>query len=235
MTSRINALTNAIREDLLHAEGVKRTPYPRRGATVFASGMPAGLVYFLDSGLVKIERTAEGNKDLLLSIIAGGEIFGEQALLGEAVYNVTATMMESGTVYSIPVDAFLRFCDRRPEVWRLVARYLLLRREELERKVEHLCVSDVRQRILFYLGELARLNPATDSSGSVIHISQNELASLVGATRETTSTTLNTLARQGLVTLGHRLVLIPSLESVNEAMNTAKMAAAKSATNGPGN
>jgi hypothetical protein len=44
---------------------------------------------------------------------------------------------------------------------------------------------------------------------------------LVGATRETTSTTLNALARQGLIVLGHRLVMIPSLDLMRKAMNPA--------------
>lgn len=225
MSSRFSPLTNAIREDLLNAEGVRRLAFPRRGATVFTSGAPANQIYFLDSGLVKIEKSTESNKDLLLGIIAPGEIFGEPALLGESVYAVTACVMEPATVYSIPAETFLRFCDRRPEVWRMIVRYLLQRKEDLERKVEHLCVSDVRQRILYYLGELAKLHPATDGApGSVIHISQNELASLVGATRETTSTTLNALARQGLISLGHRLVMISSLEKINDAMNSSQMA-----------
>lgn len=224
MTPRLSTLANLIREDLLHAEGVRKISFPRRGATVFASGTPATQVYFLESGLIKIERTSGGNKDLLLGLVAPGDVFGEQALLGETVYTVTATLMEPGTIYSIPTEAFLRFCDRRPEAWRLIVRHLLIRKEELERKVEHLCVSDVRQRILFYLTDLARLSPPADGAGQVIHISQNELASLVGATRETTSTTLNALARQGLISLGHRLVIIPSLDTIQEAMNTARMA-----------
>jgi CRP/FNR family transcriptional regulator, cyclic AMP receptor protein len=231
MTSRLSALANAIREDLLHAEGVRKLSFPRRGATVFASGTPATQIYFLDSGLIKIERTTDANKDLLLGLIPAGEIFGEQALLGEAVYTVTATVMEAGIAYSVPTESFLRFCERRPETWRLVVRYLLMRKDELERKVEHLCVSDVRQRILYYLSELAKLSAPADSAGYVIHISQNELASLVGATRETTSTTLNSLARQGLISLGHRLVMVPSLETVNEAMSNSKLA--KTAATGP--
>jgi CRP/FNR family transcriptional regulator, cyclic AMP receptor protein len=226
MNPRYSGLGNLIREDLLHSEGVRKLAFPRRGATVFASGTPATQVFFLDSGLIKIEKTTEGNKDLLLGLIAPGEVFGEQALLGEASYSVNASMMEPGTAWSIPTDVFLRFCDRRPEAWRMLARYILMRKEELERKVEHLCVSDVRQRILYYLTELAKLTPAPEGSEIVIHISQNELASLVGATRETTSTTLNSLSRQGLITLGHRLVTIPSLEGINEAMNTSRMARA---------
>jgi CRP/FNR family transcriptional regulator len=183
MNPRYSALGNLIREDVLHSEGVRKMSFPRRGATVFASGTPATQVFFLDSGLVKIERTTEGNKDLLLGLVAPGEVFGEQALLGDAAYTVTASMMESGTAWS------------------------------------------------YYLTELAKLTPATDGSDIVIHISQNELASLVGATRETTSTTLNSLARQGLISLGHRLVMIPSLDGVSEAMNTSRMA--RGATTGP--
>jgi CRP/FNR family transcriptional regulator len=108
--------------------------------------------------------------------------------------------------------------------------HFLIRKDELERKVEHLCLSDVKQRIVYYLQELARLNPVNEPAGNVIHISQNELASLVGATRETTSTTLNALARQGLIVLGHRLVMIPSLQMLRESVSPLKTA--KTATSG---
>jgi len=178
-------------------------------------------VFFLEAGLVKIERISEGNKEILLSVVAPGEIFGEQALTGEGAFSVSAKVLESGIAYSIPTDTFARFAERRPEVWRLLLQHLLLRKDELERKIEHLCHSDVKERLVYYLEELARLNPSHDPSGSVIHISQNELASLVGATRETTSTTLNALARQGLIALGHRLVMIPSLEMLRDSVNGA--------------
>lgn len=216
---RLNALANAIREDLLPADGIKKLILNRRAAAVYSVGTPANHVFFLDAGLVKIERTTEANKEILLSVIAPGELFGEQALMGEGAFNASAKVLESGIAYSIPTEAFQKFCDRRPEVWRLLTQHLLLRKDELERKIEHLCQSDVKERLVYYLEELARLNPTHDSNGSVIHISQNELASLVGATRETTSTTLNALARQGLITLGHRLVMIPSLDTLREATN----------------
>jgi len=218
---RLNALANAIREELLPLDGVKKLILNRRAAAVFSVGTPANHVFFLDAGLVKIERVTDGNKEILLSVVAPGEIFGEQALTGEGAFNASAKVLESGIAYSIPTDSFQRFCDRRPEVWRLLMQHLLLRKDELERKIEHLCHSDVKERLVYYLDELARLNPGHDPSGSVIHISQNELASLVGATRETTSTTLNALARQGLIGLGHRLVMIPSLDMLRDSVNGA--------------
>jgi CRP/FNR family transcriptional regulator, cyclic AMP receptor protein len=223
---RLSALANAIREDLLTAEGVRKLILSRRAAAIFSIGTPANHVYFLDSGLVKIEKTTDSDKEILLGVVSAGELFGEQGLLGESVFTASAKVLESGVAYSIPTDVFQRFCERRPDVWRLLINHFLNRKSELERKIEHLCHSDVKQRLVYYLEDLARLNPTHDPGGTVIHISQNELASLVGATRETTSTTLNTLARQGLIALGHRLVMIPSLEALRDAINPAKTAKA---------
>jgi CRP/FNR family transcriptional regulator len=183
-------------------------------------------VYFLDSGLVKIEKTADANRELLLSVVAAGEIFGEQGLLGDTAFSFSAKVLESGVAYAIPTDVFQKFCERRPDVWRLVIQHLLERKQELERKVEHLCESDVKQRLVYYMQELARLNASGDTRGSVIHISQNELASLIGATRETTSTTLNALARQGLIELAHRLVRIPSLQALQDGAGSRSAKAA---------
>jgi len=201
----------------MSAEGVRKLILSRRAAAIFTSGTPANHLYFLDSGLVKIERTGDASREILLTVVAAGEIFGEQAIIGEGVFTASARVLESGVAYSIPTDVFQRICERRPDIWRLVVAHCLQRKEDLERKIEHLCHSDVRERLIYYLQDLARLSPSHDPSGSVIHISQNELASLVGATRETTSTTLNALARQGLIALGHRLLMIPSLEMLREA------------------
>jgi CRP/FNR family transcriptional regulator, cyclic AMP receptor protein len=223
---RLSALASAIREDLLTAEGVRKLILSRRAAAIFSVGTPANHVYFLDSGLVKIEKTTDSDKEILLGVVAAGELFGEQGLLGDSVFTASAKVLESGVAFSIPTDVFQRFCERRPDVWRLLLQHFLHRKSELERKIEHLCHSDVKQRLVYYLEDLARLNPSHDPGGTVIHISQNELASLVGATRETTSTTLNTLARAGLIALGHRLVMIPSLEALRESINPAKSAKA---------
>lgn len=230
---RVSALATAIREDLLSADGVRKLVLSRRATVIYSVGTPANHVYFLESGLVKIEKLSDQNKDLLLNVVASGEIFGEQAITGEGVFTSSAKALETGVAYSIPTDVFQRFCERRPDVWRLVVQHFLNRKEELERKIEHLCHSDVKQRLVYYLEDLARLNPAREPGGNVIHISQNELASLVGATRETTSTTLNALARQGLIALGHRLVMVPSLDMLRESVSAGRNAAKTTAVGTP--
>ena len=149
-------------------------------------------------------------------MVAAGEIFGEQAIIGEGVFTASARVLESGVAYSIPSDVFQRICERRPDIWRLVVAHCLQRKEDMEQK-DRTSLPQRRPRAAHLLSSglaptvaVSRLERQRD------HISQNELASLVGATRETTSTTLNALARQGLIALGHRLVMIPSLEMLRE-------------------
>ena len=128
----------------------------------------------------------------------------------------------------IPRDLFLAVCDRRLELWREISTILLERKRDLEKKIELLCLRDVEYRILYYMAQLAKLHSARSTNGECsIPLSQGELASLIGATRETTSTTLNALARRGIIRLGRRQLIVPSVEGIlaaaDQRTRTAKV------------
>jgi len=154
---RLTALASALQEDLIHRDGVTKLVLSRRTSAVFTSGTPATHVYFLESGLVKIEKITESGKDILLGVVASGELFGEQGLLGEGVFPVSAKVMDAGIAYAIPTQLFQSFCEGRSDLWRLVVKHLLTKKGNVERKIEHLCMSDVKERIVYYLDDLAKL------------------------------------------------------------------------------
>jgi CRP/FNR family transcriptional regulator len=104
-------------------------------------------------------------------------------------------------------------------VWKSIAEQLLSREQQLEEKVALLCLHDVEYRILHYLLSLGQVFGVNGAAEYSIPLSQSELAHLIGATRETTSTTLNTLARRGVVKLGRRLLMVSSVETVRAALN----------------
>jgi CRP/FNR family transcriptional regulator len=198
------ALADVVREEFLSEPAVRRLTAPRRGHVLFTAGALAREIFYIESGVIKLEH-ATSDQNILIGVLGAGQLCGEAALIGEAAHQVTATTMEASTALAIPTDTFQRVCDRRPEVWRAVLGVVLECSAELQRRFVQLCVSDVRDRILRQLDVLASI---PGGAPGVIHISQIELASMVGATRETTSTTLNALAREGLVTLGHRKLLL---------------------------
>lgn len=218
MESTLTSLAGSVRSELLHLDGVSKFSPNRRFATIFSEGSPADSLFYVESGLVKLFKRGEESKEIIIDVPSAGSLFGEQGVVAEGTRNVSAEVLQEGVIYVIPRDLFLRFCDERPQVWRQVAELLVVHKTRLEKKIELLCLQDVEYRILYYLAELAsavgsRLNNQEYS----IPLSQGELASLIGATRETTSTTLNALARRGLIRLGRRQLVVISLDEVRSA------------------
>src|SRR5579864_5445928 len=226
MDSQLNPLAAAVRTELIHIDGVTKFSPNRRFATVYSEGSPADTIFFVESGLVKIYKRGEDNKEIILQIIGPGELFGEHSLTTEASRSIAAEVLQEGVIYVIPRGLFLGLCERRPELWRDISALLLARKRELEKKIELLCLHDVEYRILYYMAELAKVFGAkANGSEWSIPLSQGELASLIGATRETTSTTLNALARKGVIRLGRRQLIVPSIDGVLAAADQKSKAA----------
>jgi CRP-like cAMP-binding protein len=220
------SIATVVRNELISLDGVTKFSPNRRFTTVYSEGGPLDSLYFLDTGLVKIYKRGDDNKEIILQILAGGELFGEQALATEPSRNAAAEVLQEGVIYVIPKDLFSGVCLERPELWREIALLLSVRKRQLEKKIELLCLRDVEYRILYYMAELARMFGArANGTEYSIPLSQGELASLIGATRETTSTTLNALARKGVIRLGRRQLIVPSIDGVLEVINQRSQAA----------
>jgi len=217
-----------IREHLLPMDGVTRLMQCRRFTVLYSAGNPADSIFFLESGLTKIVKRGPENKEVLLTLVRPGEIFGEDALLLGGKRHSCAEVLQEGAIAVIPKDLFGRFCSQKPEIWRLLAELLAKREQDLEQKIELLLMRDVEQRILLYLADLAEAVGTSQEGGHVVHFSQGEIASLVGATRETTSSTLNALARRGLVTLGRRRMVVADPNALRQIAEAPKVKTAAS-------
>jgi CRP/FNR family transcriptional regulator, cyclic AMP receptor protein len=226
MNPQSSSIAAVIRSELINLDGVAKFSPNRRFATVYSEGSPLDSLFFLESGLVKILKRGDDNKEIILQIVSPGELFGEQALGTEVARSMAAEVLQEGVIYVIPRDLFVRVCDDHPELWREMSALLTARKRQLEKKIELLCLRDVEYRILYYMADLAKTFGAKSSGAEYsIPLSQGELASLIGATRETTSTTLNALARRGVIRLGRRQLIVPSIDGVLEAANQRSQAA----------
>ncbi|MCC6859773.1 MAG: Crp/Fnr family transcriptional regulator [Bryobacterales bacterium] len=201
-------------------DGVTRLSQCRRGTALFSTGDRGDSIYYLESGRVKILKRNQDGKEVLLTIVAPGEVFGEQAAVGEDPREVCAEVLEDAVIYVVPRESFLQFSLRTPDVWHWLIRIFARRKAELERKIELFIFHEVEQRLLRSLVDLAAAcGSASDGGEYVIGLSQLELAGAIGSTRETTSSALNQLSRRGLIRLQRRRVVIPSLPALESAIN----------------
>ncbi len=210
---------------LVALDGVTRLSQCRRGTALFSVGDRGDSIYFLESGRVKILKRNREGKEVLLTIVSPGEVFGEQAALGEQPREVCAEVLDDAVIYVVPRESFTQFCMQSPDIWRWLAGIFARRNSELERKIELLIFHEVEQRLLRSLLELAGVCGVLAENGECsIGLSQLELAGAIGSTRETTSSALNLLSRRGLIRLHRRRVVIPSLAALRTAISSSSTA-----------
>jgi CRP/FNR family transcriptional regulator, cyclic AMP receptor protein len=208
----VSSITQIVRTLLAPSPEIARMASVRRYTSLFSQGQEAHSLFIIEDGLIKLTRTNDDGNRIILAMCGSGDIVGEEVLGGfGGTYVADAQVISPSNLFRIPRDTLNRLVQQDLEFAQQLIQFLLRRRQTYAKKVELLCFNDVKCRILFYLAELTNLvRPEPESSGCHVPITQAELANLVGATRETTSTTLNQLEKRGLLKLSRRLLTIPS-------------------------
>lgn len=184
-----------------------------RGARLFSPGDFADQVFFLQSGRVKIGVSGPGGKNCLFHVVEAGEIFGEAALLGERIRSSSAEVLERASVVMAPVKEALAYARKRPEFWTELAPLLADRMRNLEEQIQWVSFLEVEQRIARLMLRWAE-DHSSDGEMQEFRLSQRDLAGMIGATRETTSSALNRLQREGCIRLRRRCVTVESTDGL---------------------
>ncbi len=227
-------LESTIQDDLRAISDATRLNSLQRCTSLYAQSQAVEFLFLIEEGLVKLTRSNDRGEKIILAISGPGQLVGEEALASESQQHYTDAMaLTPVSVTRIPRAALHEALAQSAALGTALVGYLLTRKLDLAAKVELLCLHDVEYRILHYVTELSSLLPPSENgNGRQIPITQLELADLVGATRETTSTTLNQLERRGLLKLSRRLLTVPSPETLLDAASSQSAAPAAAAANG---
>ncbi len=186
-----------------------------RGETVFAPETHPHELYLLERGLVRIYRLSSEGSETTFGYVAPGEVFGELTAFGEFPRESFAVAVHPSRVWKIPVSLFQRLIEGRPSVVLEITRQIGQRMKRIESRVEKLVFRDVRSRLAGILLELSEDFGVHrgDRIALDIEVTQSELATLVGSTRQTINASLGELEDAGLIERdGRRLVLVKPIE-----------------------
>jgi CRP-like cAMP-binding protein len=167
-------------------------------------------VYLLERGLVRIFRLSPSGSETTFGYVKPGEIFGELAAFSDGPRESFAEAVQSSTVWRIAREALQKAIAAHPAIVVEVVKQVGTRLKRIESRVENLVFRDVRARVASILLELAEGFGRAGTRGLTIDLwlSQEELATLVGATRQSVNACLRELRREGFVARdGRRFVL----------------------------
>jgi CRP-like cAMP-binding protein len=180
-------------------------------------------VLLLASGRVKICSITVDGKQSILTFVEPGELFGELAILAGGQREEIAEAVESSTAILIPADEMRRLVAEHPEVSLGITKLFGLRRQRIERRLKYLLFHSNRERLIHLLLELAEQygRPVADGVNLGIKLSHQDLANIIGSTRETVTVTLGELQSAGLLQMGRRKIVLADLERLAAAVSAS--------------
>lgn len=199
------SLDDEVRELLRSAMGEVSL---RRGETLFSEGDPGDRLYLVVDGKVKLGHRASDGRENLLAVLGPGELLGELTLFDPGPRTATAIAVGPTRLAELRHDEFVALIDSRPELAKHMLRALAIRLRRTNEALADLVFSDVPGRVAKALLDLAdRFGEQTGDGVHVPHdLTQEELAQLVGASRETVNKSLADFIARGWIRLEGRAV-----------------------------
>jgi CRP/FNR family cyclic AMP-dependent transcriptional regulator len=185
-----------------------------RGAVLFHEGDPGDRLYVIVDGKVKLGRASGDGRENLLAILGPGEMFGELSLFDPGPRNATATAIADTVLIGLGNEDLTAWLSGRPAVARQLLSALARRLRRTNEALADLVFSDVPGRVAKQLLDLSeRFGAPVEDGLRVSHdLTQEELAQLVGASRETVNKALADFASRGWLRLEPRSVVIMDVE-----------------------
>lgn len=181
-----------------------------RGEVLFEEGEPGDRLYVIGSGKIKVGRSSSDGRENLLTVLGGGDVLGELSLFDPGPRTATATAVSSSVVYELTHERLSALLASDPSVASYLLQALAHRLRRTNEALADLVFSDVPGRVAKALLDLSvRFGKDTPEGLVVAHdLTQEELAHLVGASRETVNKALADFAARGWVRRAGRAIVL---------------------------
>ena len=199
-TPEAERVKQQMRDSLQHETVKSRVVTIPRHTNIYTCGDQEEMVYFIESGQIKLLLLSPAGKECLLAIHSGGDIFGELCLSGLGARQETATAMKATKVKQIPCAQFFARLQK-DSLFEGFVRYLAVRIADQQQVIANLVTVDSEQRLGKTLLQLARTLGKKDPRSIRIElkITHEELSGMVGTTRPRISLFMQRFRNLGLI------------------------------------
>ena len=187
-----------------------RASHVARGTTIFREGEPGDRLFVIATGKIKLGQTSSDGRDNLLAVLGPGEMFGELSLFDPGPRTATATAVADAEVLELGHDQIVTWLEEHPGAARHLLGALARRLRRTNEALGDLVFSDVPGRVAKALLDLSRRFGVEVAEGVRVNhdLTQEELAQLVGASRETVNKALADFVSRGWLRLEGRSVVL---------------------------
>jgi CRP-like cAMP-binding protein len=186
------------------------------GEAVFLQGAPPSAVYLVASGRLKVVRVTPEGYESVLCVRGPGDYLCPVPLLDGGDHLGSAFAMTDVTLFWVGREAFLELCQESAELLAVVQGDCLSEVRHLLNRLEAFAFRSVRERLAIALLDERRHSKTPTPHTNEIRLTQQELAGLIGASRESVSRVLKQLEERHIVALGRGKVTIKDMERMHK-------------------
>ena len=194
--------------DLVRSVAAEKN-YPKN-AVVLTEGEMGDSLFMIVSGKVKVFIGDEEGREIILKILGPGAFFGEMSMIDKQARSASVTTIEQSSFLVLTHVAFERLIEQAPRIANVVMQILAQRVREADRKIGTLALMDVYGRVASTLLELSVYNNGKLMVGE--KLSQQDLANMVGASREMVNRILKDLSDRGFISIESKSITIINRE-----------------------
>ena len=201
------ALSDADRQWL--AQRVRRRNYAR-GDIIFQKDDPGEALFIVESGSVRIHVTGTQGTDLTLAVMNPNDFFGDMSLLDGKPRSASASAVTDCQLIVLERDHFTELVRKRPDAALAVLARVTSRLRGSDQMASDLAFLDAAGRLARRLLEIAEQSGVQREDGVLLNvrITQEELATMIGVTRESVNRNLSEFRRLGLIRNEGRKIVI---------------------------
>jgi CRP/FNR family transcriptional regulator/CRP/FNR family cyclic AMP-dependent transcriptional regulator len=210
LLQRVPFLANLAKEDLAWlARRVRRRSYPR-GDIIFQKDDPGESLFLVESGSVAISVPGVDGSEMTLARVGPGDFFGDMSLLDGSPRSASAVAAAESTLLVLERDDFIGLIRQRPEAALSILAVITQRLRGSDEMISDLRFLDAGGRLARRLLDLAADHGVRRQDGILLNmrLTQEELATMIGVTRESVNRNLSEFRRRGLVRNEGRKIVI---------------------------
>jgi CRP/FNR family transcriptional regulator len=182
----------------------------RRGQILYYEGTKPLGIFCINSGVIKVYKTASNGKEQILYLAKEGDFLGYSALLGEENYSSSAMIIEDAKICFIPREAFLGSMMKNAEFFKRITKQLCHKLGVMEEKLTDASQKSIRERLALLLLQLANTYGVDGGGYQRINLllTREELAGMVGTATESVIRLLSEFKKDGLIELEGKKILL---------------------------
>ncbi len=192
---------------------------------IYMPSDPRARLYAILGGRVKLTQVSPEGKEFVLCILGEGDVFGELCLFDEGPQSTLATALEDAEIITVRCSDLAKFMAEEPSVVTALGKHVGERIRTLEQKLSDFVFKDVAQRLAGLIVDLAYDYGKQGSSAEYIveiKLTHQDLAGLIGSTRETTTTVLNQFRDKKLIDFQRGRITIRDINALEKTANRDK-------------